>query len=73
MAITPANDSIIRKHPAENPNKARLKIGENLYKLEQLKIDLMLCDDKDKARDIKDGIAVLEKRNGYLKEIVEDK
>ena len=73
MAITPASDSIISKHPAENPNIAQLKIGENSDRLEQLRIDLMLCDDMGKARDIKDEIAAVEKRNGLLKEIVEDR
>lgn len=71
MAITPASDSMVRKHPAENPNIAQLRISENLDKLEQLNVDLMLCEDMDKARDIKDEIAAVEKRNGYLKEIIE--
>ena len=73
MAITPASDSIITKHPAECPNIAQLKIGENSDRLEQLNVDLLLCADIDKARSIKDKIAAVEKRNSLLKEIVEDR
>ena len=73
MAITTTSDSIIIKHPAENKNVAQMRINENMKELEQLRIDLMVCADKDKGREIKDDIAALEKRNGYLKQIIEDR